>query len=70
MSHRHSGALAKRANPESRTSGFIVFLDSGFAPVGAPRNDGGEFADQADLVMAPVCGTGERSSNLRVGTRA
>jgi hypothetical protein len=28
------------------------------------------FADQADLVMAPVCGTGERSSNLRIGTRA
>ena len=37
------------------------------------RNDRRErvlFADQADLVMAPVCGAGERSSILRVGTRA
>jgi hypothetical protein len=38
--HRHSGARAKRASPESITT--IVNMDSGPAPKGASRNDGGE----------------------------
>jgi hypothetical protein len=33
--HGHSGARVS-ANPESRTSGFPAFLDSGFGPSGRP----------------------------------
>src|SRR2546430_1126356 len=38
---RHSGARVKRANPESITT--IGSMDSGPAPSGASRNDGGGF---------------------------
>ncbi|MEA2838130.1 MAG: hypothetical protein QOD89_2680 [Bradyrhizobium sp.] len=52
---RHSAALAQRANPESQTFGSAAQpLDSGFAPRGAPRNDGYWVAALISLIASSL----------------
>jgi hypothetical protein len=64
--NRHSGARAKRANPESRD--IAPSLDSGSAPSGASRNDGG-FLTRRRFLISVAAGLVSTAAHAQVGTK-
>src|SRR3954469_2632818 len=64
---RHSGARAKRANPESITT--IVSMDSGSAPSGASRNDEGVFLTRRRLLVSAAAGLVPALAYAQAGTK-
>src|SRR6266404_7890258 len=65
---RHSGARVKRASPESITT--IGSMDSGPAPGGASRNDGGALAcsRRANPIAVKAVGNAMAELHQRYGT--